>query len=282
MLFFMEIKLHSNANTTPRTRKYIKTSKKSDSELAKELGISIDTVRKWRRRDSVIDKSHRPNVIHRRLNAEQEWIILYLRKRLMLSLDELLDVGCELINKDLSRSSLSRCLKKNNVPRVVKSDISKLGEVIVDIVQVPPEIYAKNAYLIVFTEVYTSYISFALINNFNNDSKKKLISFLTESLPYDINKFIIQKNEDVESLLKMMNVEYDVCDNELMSFNSGEISFDFKKDISDIISGVAYDERLGLPSILLSYEDILNKRIIRKRLKNLTPNGYFIMSNDEK
>ena len=77
------------------------------------------------------------------------------------------------------------------MPKVIKSDISKLGEVIVDIVQVPSVIYAKIAYLIVFTEVYTSYISFALINDFNNDSEKKLISFLTESLPYDINKVII-------------------------------------------------------------------------------------------
>ena len=35
----MEIKLHANATTTPRTRKYLQESTKSDRELAQELGI---------------------------------------------------------------------------------------------------------------------------------------------------------------------------------------------------------------------------------------------------
>ena len=34
----MEIKLHANATTTPRTRKYLQESTKSDRELAQELG----------------------------------------------------------------------------------------------------------------------------------------------------------------------------------------------------------------------------------------------------
>ena len=46
----MEIKLHANATTTPRTRKYLQESTKSDRELAQELGISITTVRRWRNR----------------------------------------------------------------------------------------------------------------------------------------------------------------------------------------------------------------------------------------
>ncbi|OEU60868.1 MAG: hypothetical protein BA870_03440 [Desulfuromonadales bacterium C00003094] len=54
----MTIQLHANATTTPKTRRYIQQSKKTDKALAKELGISIDTVRRWRKRDDVHDRSH--------------------------------------------------------------------------------------------------------------------------------------------------------------------------------------------------------------------------------
>ena len=51
----MEIKLHANATTTPRTRKYLQESTNSDRELAQELGISITTVRRWRNRRQISD-----------------------------------------------------------------------------------------------------------------------------------------------------------------------------------------------------------------------------------
>jgi len=54
----MTIRLHANATTTPKTRRYIQESNKTDKALAKELGISIDTVRRWRKRDDVHDRSH--------------------------------------------------------------------------------------------------------------------------------------------------------------------------------------------------------------------------------
>ena len=41
----MEIKLHANATTTPRTRKYLQESTKSDRELAQELGQSLRIAR---------------------------------------------------------------------------------------------------------------------------------------------------------------------------------------------------------------------------------------------
>jgi Homeodomain-like domain len=47
----MTIRLHANA--TPKTRRYIQQSKKPTKALAKELGISVDTVRRWRKRDDI-------------------------------------------------------------------------------------------------------------------------------------------------------------------------------------------------------------------------------------
>lgn len=101
----MEIKLHSNATTTPRTRKYIQASGKSDGELAEELNISVDTVRRWRKRNDCYDKSHRPNTIRRALSHEQEALLVFLRLRLALSLDELVDAARLMVQQDISRAA---------------------------------------------------------------------------------------------------------------------------------------------------------------------------------
>jgi transposase-like protein len=56
----MELNLHANATTTPKTRAYIQRSKKTVAELAAELGVNETTIRRWRGRNTVQDHSHRP------------------------------------------------------------------------------------------------------------------------------------------------------------------------------------------------------------------------------
>ena len=50
----MELNLHANATTTPKTRAYIQHSKKSVAQLAAELGVSETTIYRWRGRTTVI------------------------------------------------------------------------------------------------------------------------------------------------------------------------------------------------------------------------------------
>ncbi len=57
----MNIHLHTNATTTPKTRQYIQVSNQSVTQLADELGVSEDTIRRWKRRDSVADGCHTPH-----------------------------------------------------------------------------------------------------------------------------------------------------------------------------------------------------------------------------
>jgi transcriptional regulator with XRE-family HTH domain len=75
----MEIKLHANATTTPRIRRYLQQSDKSDRELAVELGISVTTVRRWRNREQVSDNHTTPKVIHKALRQEQVALVNALR-----------------------------------------------------------------------------------------------------------------------------------------------------------------------------------------------------------
>ncbi|MFW0767583.1 XRE family transcriptional regulator [Trabulsiella odontotermitis] len=107
----MEIKLHANATTTPRTRKYLQESDKSDRELARELGISVTTVRRWRNRSQIADNHTTPHVIHKALRHEQEALINALRDVLRAPLDELLFMVNEGLGIPLSRATLNRYLR---------------------------------------------------------------------------------------------------------------------------------------------------------------------------
>jgi len=66
----MKISIHKNATTTPAVRKMIQESDLSERKLAKKFGISRGTVRRWKYRDSVEDKSHRPHRMRTTLTSE--------------------------------------------------------------------------------------------------------------------------------------------------------------------------------------------------------------------
>lgn len=111
----MELKLHANATTTPKTRSYIQSSDASVTELAEELGLSETTVRRWRNRNSVIDRSHTPKRLAVSLNETEERLVVELRTAVSLSLDDIVEVMHRCINPSLSRSAIHRCLKRHDV-----------------------------------------------------------------------------------------------------------------------------------------------------------------------
>ena len=111
----MLIKLHPNATTTPKTRAYIQASACSAAELAGKLGVSETTIRRWRKRTSTADRSHRPHRLQTGFDATEEEIAVELRTRLGLSLDDILEVMRRCLRPSISRSALHRCLQRNGV-----------------------------------------------------------------------------------------------------------------------------------------------------------------------
>lgn len=111
----MQVRLHKNATTTPRARAVIQASEEPKAVLARRLGVSVETVTRWKKRDFVEDASHTPHRLQTTLNAGQESLVLLLREKLDLSLDDLLAVTREFIHADLSRSALHRLLKRQGV-----------------------------------------------------------------------------------------------------------------------------------------------------------------------
>jgi len=117
----MNIRLHKNARTTPAVRLEIRESELPESELAQHYGLNRATVRKWKRRESQADASHRPHKLHTTLSSAQETVAVELRRTLLLPLDDLLVVVREFLNPGVSRSGLDRCLRRHGV-----SDLAQL------------------------------------------------------------------------------------------------------------------------------------------------------------
>lgn len=114
----MNIQLHKNATATPARRAAIQASGKPVRALAQEFGVSEDTIRRWKRRETVSDGSHMAQRLQTTLSPAQDAIVLELRKVLGLALDDLLVVTREFIHEQATRSGLHRLLKRHGLSRV--------------------------------------------------------------------------------------------------------------------------------------------------------------------
>lgn len=114
----MDIKLHKQATTTPKIRAEIQAAPSdiTDRKLAKRYGVHISTIRRWRARNDVRDRPHTRHNLLSSLTPQQEEILVITRELLRLGLDDMLMLGREFLNPQLSRSSLHRMLKRRKVP----------------------------------------------------------------------------------------------------------------------------------------------------------------------
>jgi transposase InsO family protein len=123
----MELNLHANATTTPKVRAYIQRSGKPVANLAIELGVSETTIRRWRGRTTVADRSHVPKKLSTSLSAVEETLVCELRTKLRLALDDITEVMRRCVNAKLSRSAIHRCLKRHGLGRRFRPDKPAIG-----------------------------------------------------------------------------------------------------------------------------------------------------------
>jgi transposase InsO family protein len=108
----MHVHLHANARTTPKARAVIQSSPLSVAELAQGLGVSETTVRRWKGRSQVADRSNRRHDLGQSTTVTEEALIGELRRDLGLSLDDIVEVMHRCVNPKLSRSAIYRCLRR--------------------------------------------------------------------------------------------------------------------------------------------------------------------------
>lgn len=161
----MELRLHANATTTPKIRAYIQASTASVSELAVELGLSETTVRRWKGRDSVNDRSHRPKRMAISLSEVEERLVCELRTRLQLPLDDITEVMRRCVNPKLSRSAIHRCLQRHGIsrrptaakPPVGVFETAPVGFIHIDLKYLPA-LERKKSYAFVAIDRATRYV----------------------------------------------------------------------------------------------------------------------------
>ena len=109
----MPQKYHNNAKLTKAQREAIqKIAKPNFSKLAKELGVSRQTVAKWWRRLNGNDKSSKRENIKYSLTEEQKaWLLnLYLEHK--YTVEELHNYAKK-IGIEVSHSTIYRCVREN-------------------------------------------------------------------------------------------------------------------------------------------------------------------------
>jgi transposase-like protein len=143
----MQLRLHANATTTPRTRAYIQKSRASHAALARELGIHPRTVARWKTRQDVADRSTRPHRLATTISEWEEALIVELRRSLALPLDDILEAMRRCLNPKLSRSGIHRCLQRHGLsarltpdkaPAVTFQTDAPAGFIHVDVKYLPP------------------------------------------------------------------------------------------------------------------------------------------------
>ena len=204
----MNIRLHSQARTTPAVRREIQASPLSDRQLARKHGLTRATVRKWRHRTSVEDASHRPHTLHTTLSPAQEAIVVYLRQQLLLPLDDLLVVTREFLNPHVSRSGLDRCLRRHGVaslkalqptpkakPHKAFKDYGP-GFVHIDAKYLPAIGGEPRRYLFVAIDRATRWVHVALKRDRTARSAKAFLKAAVQAAPFRIQKCLTDNGSE--------------------------------------------------------------------------------------
>jgi hypothetical protein len=174
---------HTNAKTNLHSRKIIQNSSETNADLAKRFAVSTKTIKKWRTREIIEDKSSRPHNIQYALTETERQIIKVVRTLSWMQLDDLFDCVSEYIPK-ANRSNVYRTLVDfgiNRVPEEQREKAKKFkeyepGYLHIDVTYLP-RIDGQKDYLFVAIDRATRLL---YINIFPNKTAANATTFLNE------------------------------------------------------------------------------------------------------
>ena len=206
----MIVKLHKNARTTPAIRAQLAASNEPVAVLTKRFNLAPNTVRKWQSRTDFNGRSHAAHNPKTTLNSDQEHIVIYLRKHLLLPLDDLLSVTREFLCPEVSRSGLNRCLRRHavgNLKEMTRTDDNKpkyqrfkdylIGYVHIDVKylpQMPDE--TRRRYLFVAIDRTTRMVCVQLRHSKTANDAKTFLKSVTERFPFKISKVLTDNGKE--------------------------------------------------------------------------------------
>ncbi len=299
----MDIKLHKQATTTPKIRAEIQAAPESetDQSLADQFGVSVSTIRRWRHRNDVYDRSHTRHDLKATLSAEQEQIVLHARSFLRLGLDDLLVVVREFICPDMSRSALHRMLQRHKVPslrELAKAEQPESshkpfkdyepGYVHVDIKylpQMPDE--AQRRYLFVAIDRASRWVYMEVRPRQTAEDAESFLNHLLAKAPFKIRTMLTDNGKaftdrftsggerkptgrhKVDQLCQSNDIEHRLIRPGYPQTNGMVERFNGR--IADVLRSKRYDSSEDLESTLKRYCYLYNQHINQKALKHQTP-----------
>lgn len=111
---------HANAKTTIYQRKRIKDSKDPYRALAKQLGVSVPTISKWKKREHPQDRSSRPRHSNKALPPAMEPVLEFLRRDWLVELDTIWIALQKTVFPQLTRSAVYRQLVRQGIQDLKK------------------------------------------------------------------------------------------------------------------------------------------------------------------
>jgi len=205
----MMIALHKQARTTPAVRAEIAASPESVAALARRYNVTEMTIRKWKSRSEFHDRSHTAHRLQTNLTPAQEAIVVYLRRTLLLPLDDLLAVTREFLCPTVTRSGLDRCLRRHGVgnlrkllpttekaaPRAFKAYMP--GYLHMDIKYLPQMAdETSRRYLFVAIDRATRWVYIAIKPNKTAASAKAFLKGLHKACPIKITKLLTDNGKE--------------------------------------------------------------------------------------
>lgn len=294
----MNIHLHKNATTTPARRAYIQSSPLSVAALADELGVTEDTIRRWKDRDSVEDRSHTAHRLQTTLTPAQEAVVLSLRQTLRLPLDDLVVVTREFLNEAASRSGVNRLLKRHDLSRLPVETAATTphkpfktyepGYLHMD-VKYLPQMADETArrYLFVAIDRATRWVYIAIKPNKTAAAARAFLNALHKACPIKITKLLTDNGKEFtdrlfgskdrqptgehefDQLCEALGIEHRLTKPRTPQTNGMVERFNGR--IAQVLATRRYNSAQDLESTLLRYAWLYNHHLPQKALGHRCP-----------
>ena len=295
----MIVKLHKNARTTPAIRAQLAASNEPVAVLAKRFNLAPNTVRKWQARTDFNDRSHTAHNLQTTLSSAQEHIVIYLRKHLLLPLDDLLSVTREFLCPEVSRSGLNRCLRRHgvgNLREMTRSQDNKpkyqrfkdypIGFIHIDIKYLPQMAdESKRRYLFVAIDRATRMVCVQLRESKTAKDAREFLKFVTERFPFKIKKVLTDngkeftnkvfgynatnKTHEFDELCLSLGIEHRLTKVRRPQTNGMVERFNGR--IADILRTHHFQSGKELEHTIMRYVDLYNNHLPQANLNCRTP-----------
>ena len=296
----MLIALHKNARTTPAVRAEIAASNETAKVLAQRHGTTEQTVYKWKKRDSVLDRSHTAHRLQTQLTPAQESVVVHLRRTLLLPLDDLLAVTREFICESVSRSGLDRCLRRHGVGnlhalkpkepaqphKAFKS--YEPGFLHMDVKYLPQmQDETQRRYLFVAIDRATRWVFVAIKPNKTAASARAFLKALHKACPIKITRLLTDNgkeftdrlfasrerqpsgNHEFDQLCQALGIEHRLIRPRTPRTNGMVERFNGR--IADVLKTHRFRSSEDLEQTLLRYVALYNHQLPQSALKSKTP-----------